>query len=98
MQKQYIDSLSTFQKLLNVEELTTYERLLYVALAVSAGGKTECDPTIRALARLCGCSSRQASRALKSLEAKEYITKIAQYLNAESNTQTANKYILQFVG
>jgi DNA-binding MarR family transcriptional regulator len=79
MQSQHFDSLSTFQKLLNVQDLTTYERLLYVALTVSAGGEIECDPTVRTLARLCGCSPRQISRALNSLEAKGYITKIAQY-------------------
>lgn len=98
MQGQQINSLSTFQKLLGVKELTVYERLLYVALAVSAGGETECDPTVRTLTQLCGCSSRQIMRTLKSLEAKGYITKVAQYLEAENNTQTANKYTLQLLG
>jgi DNA-binding MarR family transcriptional regulator len=96
MQRQHIDSFSTFQKLLNVQDLTTYERLLYIALTVSAEGKTECDPTIKTLARLCGCCPHQVMQTLKSLEAKKFITKIAQYIEAENNAQTANKYILQF--
>jgi hypothetical protein len=98
MQKQHLDSFSTFQKLLDVKELTTYERLLYVALTVSANGKTECEPTVNTLARLCGCSYRQVRRALTLLEAKGYIARTAQFTGVEGNTQVANKYILRFVG
>jgi DNA-binding MarR family transcriptional regulator len=98
MQGQSVNSVATFQKLLNVKELTTYEKILYVALAVSAGGKTECEPTVSRLAQLCGCSYRQINRALKSLEEKEYITRSAQFIKAENNAQTANRYILRFGG
>jgi MarR-like DNA-binding transcriptional regulator SgrR of sgrS sRNA len=98
MQKQHLDSVATFQKLLDVKELTTYERLLYVALTVSANGKTECEPTVNTLARLCGCSYRQIMRALTLLEAKGYVTRTAQFTGAENNAQTANKYILRFAG
>jgi DNA-binding MarR family transcriptional regulator len=96
MHGQNIDSFSTFQKVLDAKELTTYEKLLCLALTVSADGGTECDPTIKTLARLCGCSPRQVMRTLKSLEAKGYITKIAQFIEAENNAPTANKYILRF--
>jgi DNA-binding MarR family transcriptional regulator len=98
MQGQCIDSIATFQKLLTVKELTTYERLLYVALTVSTDGKTECYATVGTLARLCGCSSRQVARALKSLETKRYITRVAQFFKSETHARTANKYILHFGG
>ena len=96
MQRQHIDSFFTFQRILDAKELTTYEKLLCLALTVSADGGTECDPTVKTLARLCSCSPRQVMRLLKSLEAKGYITKIAQFIEAEDNAQSANKYILRF--
>jgi DNA-binding MarR family transcriptional regulator len=96
MYGQGIDSFSIFQKVFDAEELTTNEKVLCLALAVSADGKTECEPTIKTLARLCSCSPHQVMRVLKSLEAKGYITKIAQFIEAENNAPTANKYILRF--
>jgi hypothetical protein len=98
MQKQHLDSFSTLQKLLDVKELTTYEKLLCVVLTVSANGKNECEPTVNTLAQLCSCSHRQIRRALKLLEAKGYVARTAQFIEADNNTQAANKYILQFVG
>jgi DNA-binding MarR family transcriptional regulator len=98
MQREHIGNFSTFQKLLNVRELTAYERLLYVALTVLAGEETECSPTIKTLARLCNCTPRHAIRVLRALEAKGYITRVAQYVGDENNVPTANKYILRFAG
>jgi DNA-binding MarR family transcriptional regulator len=96
VQRQHIDSLFTFQKILNAEELATYEKLLCLVLSVAANGETECEPTVRTLARLCSCSYHQILRTLKSLEAKGYVTRIAQFIEAENNAPTANKYILRF--
>jgi DNA-binding MarR family transcriptional regulator len=96
VQRQHTDSFSIFQKVLNAEELATYEKLLCLALTVSADGEAECEPTVRVLARLCSCSYAQILRTLKSLEAKGYIMRIAQFIEAENNAPTANKYILRF--
>jgi DNA-binding MarR family transcriptional regulator len=98
MWEQHIGNFLTFQKMLNVKELTTYEKLSCLALILSADGGTECDPTVKTLARLCSCSPHHVMRVLKSLEAKGYITKIAQFIEAENNARTANKYILRFGG
>jgi DNA-binding MarR family transcriptional regulator len=95
MQK-HVNEVPIFQKLLNIKGFTTYEKLLSVALTSLADGETECQPSVKTLARLCGCSPHKIIQVLKSLEAKGYITKIAQFIEAENNAQTVNKYILRF--
>jgi DNA-binding MarR family transcriptional regulator len=96
MQKQHLNSFLTYQKLLDVKELTTYEKLLYVALTVSADGKTECEPSVKTLARLCSCSPHQVTWVLNSLQEKGHITRVAQFSEAENNAQMTNRYILHF--
>jgi len=84
-------------QLLSREGYNSYEKILCVALLSLANGSKECAPSIKELAELCGCSDRQITRTLKSLEDKGDITKESQYIEVKRNAQTVNKYTLNFL-
>jgi hypothetical protein len=92
------DTASIFRELLSIKGLTTYEKLLCVALIVSTDREAKCEPSVSALARLCACSPRQIARGLSSLEAKGHITRAARFVLSENDAQTTNSYLLRFAG
>ncbi|MDR3165291.1 MAG: helix-turn-helix domain-containing protein [Synergistaceae bacterium] len=91
-----MNSLHCLHKILSQIRFTTYEKLLSIALLVSADGKRECSPSIKELADYCSCSDRQVVRALKNLENMGYISREAQFIEVEHNARTTNKYVLHF--
>ncbi|MGO0904083.1 helix-turn-helix domain-containing protein [Clostridioides difficile] len=55
------------------EDLSVYEKMIYITLASYSDDNSCCFPSCKTISKKVGCSERQVSRALNNLESKNLI-------------------------
>ncbi|MFB5819504.1 helix-turn-helix domain-containing protein [Clostridioides difficile] len=55
------------------EDLSVYEKMIYITLASYSDDNSSCFPSCKTISKNVGCSERQVSRALNNLESKNLI-------------------------
>ncbi len=71
-------------------DLTTYEKMVYVALCAFASREDTCYPSVKKLAEAASCSDRQVRRCLDVLERRGFIAREERFCSDEG--QTSNIY------
>lgn len=70
-------------------DLSTHEKMVYVALCAFASRENTCFPSVKALSDAASCSERQVFRCLDTLEKRGYIARSERY---NERGQTSNSY------
>lgn len=65
--------------------LNAYEKMTYIVLARHANSESMCFPSNQTIAKKVGCSINTARKAVKTLEEKQLIKKIARKKNEKEN-------------
>lgn len=79
--------------LIDREDLTIYEKMIYIVLARHSNEESFCFPSYKTISAKCGCSERQAKNVIKSLEEKGLIKKKNRMKN-NSNDKESNIYFI----
>lgn len=79
--------------LIDREDLTIYEKMIYIVLARHSNEESFCFPSYKTISAKCGCSERQAKNVIKSLEEKGLIKKENRMKN-NSNEKESNIYFI----
>ncbi|CZR99320.1 hypothetical protein CDFC105_72926 [Clostridioides difficile] len=79
--------------LIDREDLTIYEKMIYIVLARHSNEESFCFPSYKTISAKCGCSERQAKNVIKSLEEKGLIKK-ENRTRDNSNEKESNIYFV----
>ncbi|MFL8674202.1 conserved phage C-terminal domain-containing protein [Clostridioides sp. GD02404] len=79
--------------LVDREDLTIYEKMIYIVLARHSNEESFCFPSYKTISAKCGCSERQAKNVIKSLEEKGLIKK-ENRTRDNSNEKESNIYLV----
>lgn len=79
--------------LVDREDLTIYEKMIYIVLARYSDDNSCCFPSYRTISLKCGCSERQAKNVIKILEEKRLIKK-ENRIKSNSNEKESNIYFI----
>ncbi|MGO0907699.1 conserved phage C-terminal domain-containing protein [Clostridioides difficile] len=79
--------------LIDREDLTIYEKMIYIVLARHSNEESFCFPSYKTISAKCRCSERQAKNVIKSLEEKGLIKKENRMKN-NSNEKESNIYFV----
>ncbi|WP_227483842.1 MULTISPECIES: helix-turn-helix domain-containing protein [unclassified Clostridioides] len=79
--------------LIDREDLTIYEKMIYIVLARHSNEESFCFPSYKTISAKCGCSERQAKNVIKSLEEKGLIKK-ENRTRDNSNEKESNIYFI----
>ncbi|MET1838533.1 helix-turn-helix domain-containing protein [Clostridioides difficile] len=79
--------------LIDREDLTIYEKMIYIVLARHSNEESFCFPSYKTISAKCGCSERQAKNVIKSLEEKGLIKKESRTRD-NSNEKESNIYFI----
>lgn len=79
--------------LIDREDLTIYEKMIYIVLARYSNEESFCFPSYKTISAKCGCSERQAKNVIKSLEEKGLIKK-ENRTRDNSNEKESNIYFV----
>lgn len=74
--KRYKEWFWLENEIIDREDLTIYEKMIYTVLARHTNSESTCFPSYNIIARKSGCSERQAKNCIKSLIEKNLIIKI----------------------
>lgn len=79
--------------LIDREDLTIYEKMIYMTLVRHSNENSICFPSYRTIAQKSGCSERQAKKVVKDLEKKKLIKK-ENRTKGNSKEKESNIYIV----
>ncbi|HHQ8671954.1 conserved phage C-terminal domain-containing protein [Clostridioides difficile] len=79
--------------LIDREDLTIYEKMIYMTLVRHSNENSICFPSYRTIAQKSGCSERQAKKVVKDLEKKKLIKK-ENRTKGNSKEKESNVYIV----
>ncbi|MCR1471758.1 helix-turn-helix domain-containing protein [Clostridioides difficile] len=79
--------------LIDREDLTIYEKMIYIVLVRHSNEENFCFPSYKTISAKCGCSERQAKNVIKSLEEKGLIKK-ENRTRDNSNEKESNIYFV----
>ncbi|HFL2515551.1 TPA: conserved phage C-terminal domain-containing protein [Clostridioides difficile] len=79
--------------LIDREDLTIYEKMIYIVLARHSNEESFCFPSYKTISAKCGCSERQAKNVIKNLEEKGLIKK-ENRTRDNSNEKESNIYFV----
>lgn len=79
--------------LIDREDLTIYEKMIYMTLVRHSNENSICFPSYRTIAQKSGCSERQAKKVAKDLEKKKLIKK-ENRTKGNSKEKESNIYIV----
>ncbi|HGM3371794.1 conserved phage C-terminal domain-containing protein [Clostridioides difficile] len=79
--------------LIDREDLTIYEKMIYITLVRHSNENSICFPSYRTIAQKSGCSERQAKKIVKDLEKKKLIKK-ENRTKKNSKEKESNIYIV----
>lgn len=83
-------------KIIDNEELTIYEKMIYMVLVRHANEDSSCFPSYKTIAKKAGCSERKAKDVVKSLEEKKLIAKRTRKQGGKMENDTNMYYVLSF--
>lgn len=81
--------------LIDRDDLTTYEKIIYIVLARHSNDGSCCFPSYKTIADKAGCSDRTVMKTIDSLEEKKLILK--EKRKTSKNKQMSNMYYIMSV-
>lgn len=83
-------------EIIDSEELTIYEKMVYMVLVRHANEGSACFPSYKSIAKKAGCSDRQVMKVIKSLEEKKLVKKVIRKQKDKKENDTNVYYVLSF--
>ncbi|MFL1471466.1 conserved phage C-terminal domain-containing protein [Paraclostridium bifermentans] len=79
-------------ELIDRDDLTIYEKMIYIVLARHSNDSSCCFPSYKTIAMKAGCSDRKVMKTIESLEEKKLICKKER--KTSNNKQMSNMYFI----
>lgn len=86
------DWFFTENELIDREDLTIYEKMVYIVLARHSNDGSCCFPSYKTIAMKAGCSDRKVMKTIEALEEKKLICK--EKRKSSKNKQMSNMYFI----